>query len=107
MNEFLISIGVKASSLIAGLSGGIISLTYEDKITPYRAAMLIITGGICASYLTPIVIDWANKIATVGDHAENGGAFIIGLLSMKIVGGLLKLGEKFKRNPEKFIKKSR
>lgn len=98
--DWIQQLGFKLPSLAAGFFGGIVSLTYEKSVTFSRALLMIVTGAVCAGYLPPILNKWLN----FGDSLENGLAFIVGLLSMKLVGGLMKLGERFEKNPLKTIK---
>lgn len=96
-------IGIEIAFLFAGLSGGVLSLGYSENMTFKKAILQIITGGACASYLTPILIqilpNWIPISATVG----NGLAFIIGLIGMFLVPAIMKLGLYVKRNPLKLL----
>lgn len=98
--EILESLGVKAPSLVAGLAGGAASLTFQKNIGWLRALVLIITGAVCAGYLTPLAVDYV----AADQRLEGAYAFLIGLLSMHIIGGLISLGERFQDNPGAFLK---
>lgn len=100
MTDIFDFIGIKASSLVAGVFGAVASLTYQPNISALRALVLVVTGATSAAYLTPLVGQWLD----LSDTTENAYAFIIGLLSMKIIGGLMTMGERFRNNPEAFIK---
>lgn len=100
MDNFFEFIGVKPTSLVAGVFGAVASLTYERQISVLRAVILIITGAASAAYLTPLVGGWLE----LTDNTENAYAFIIGLLSMKIIGGLMNIGDRFRQDPEAFLK---
>lgn len=100
MTDILELIGIKTSSLVAGVFGAVASLTYERNIGVIRAMILIVTGATCAAYLTPLAASWLE----LSDNTESAYAFIIGLLSMKIIGGLMTIGDRFRRDPESFIK---
>lgn len=52
--DFEQQFGIKLSVLLAGLIGGVVSLTYETKITFYRALLLIVSGASVAAYLQPL-----------------------------------------------------
>lgn len=100
MTDIFEFIGIKASSLVAGVFGAVASLTYERNIGVIRALVLIITGATSAAYLTPLAAQWLE----LSDNTESAYAFIIGLLSMKIIGGLMSLGDRFRQDPESFLK---
>jgi hypothetical protein len=93
-------LGLKSTALVAGVFGAAASLSYERGIRPGRAVALILVGAASAGYLTPVVAGWTSTTPAM----ENAYAFIIGLLSMRIIGGLITLGERFKQDPAAFIK---
>lgn len=74
-------LGLKFSVLLAGLIGGIVSLTYEEKISFKRALLLILVGASTAAYLQPI----AEHIAGLSENFSTGLGFVLGLVSMKII----------------------
>ncbi len=95
--------GIKIANLIAGLCGGLVSLVFEKKLSFKRALLLIFVGAISSSYLTPILQHWID----FSEPTENAAAFLIGLMSMNILGGLLRLADSFESNPAKFYKNVR
>jgi high-affinity Fe2+/Pb2+ permease len=99
--SLLEQIGLKSPALVAGVFGAAASLSYERGIGPGRAVVLILVGAACAGYLTPVIAEWLSPSSS---SIENAYAFIIGLLSMRIIGGLITLGERFKEDPAAFIK---
>lgn len=74
-------LGIKVSALLGGLVGGLISLTYEEKISFGRAVLLILCGGFTSGYAFVLANDyWQLK------HSYSGiFGFGIGLISMRIV----------------------
>ena len=86
---------MKASALVAGLIGGIVSLTYEEKLSFGKAIILILTGAACAAYITPLVELYIDFDKGMG----NAFSFLIGLISMRLIGGVLVLADKWKIKP--------
>ena len=73
--------GIKLSVIIAGFVGGIVSLTYETKISAIRAVLLITSGASVAAYLQPAIQHWMN----FPPQLANALGFVLGLSSMKVV----------------------
>jgi hypothetical protein len=100
VDQFLEGFGLKSTSLVAGVFGAVASLTYERNISPMRAVFLILVGAAAAGYLTP----WLAEYMKVDGATANAYAFLIGLLSMRIIGAILSIGEKIKKDPVTFLK---
>lgn len=94
------ALGIKADATIAGLIGGVISLSFLRDLTPFKAFLAILTGSACAAYLTPLVVVYFR----LGESGEHAAAFLTGLLGMNILAGLFKLSERFRNEPIKTIK---
>jgi len=94
------ALGIKVSILLSGIAGGVVSLTYEDKIPPIRAIGMIFCGGATAAYTQPVLTHYLS----LDDVYANAIGFFLGLVSMKIVGILLSFLEHFKKNPTLLIK---
>ena len=75
-------IGITISFLISGLFGAIL-MASKNTETSIRSTLLSIFGGMAAAnYLTPIMIELLNlKEAKL----QNGLAFIVGFLGLKLV----------------------
>lgn len=82
--------GIKVSVLAAGLIGGIVSLTFEQKISAIRAVMLILTGCSTAVYTHPIIESYYHTSPDIGP----GISFIISLLSMRVIKRVLDVIDK-------------
>lgn len=91
--DFEQQLGIKLSVLISGLVGGIISLTYEEKISAQRAVLLIVSGASTAAYLQPL----AEHYLSFPENFSTGLGFVLGLTAMKILDFII-------RNTEKFLK---
>jgi hypothetical protein len=75
-------IGITISFLISGLFGAIL-MASKDTQTSIKSTILSIFGGMAAAnYLTPIMTDLLNLEEA---KLQNGLAFIIGFLGLKLV----------------------
>jgi hypothetical protein len=92
--------GIKLGLAIAGLAGGVVSLSYVKPLTKTQAVLAVFTGAVCAAYLTPLAIDHFS-LSPAGEH---GAAFLIGVTALNIVPGFIKLSERFRSNPEDWKK---
>jgi hypothetical protein len=75
------ALGVKLSTIVAGFAGGIVSLAFLKNLTRLQAVIAVVTGSLCAAYLTPV----ATLKLGVSADLQNAAAFVIGLCSMNIV----------------------
>lgn len=78
-------LGIKLSVLIAGLMGGVVSLTYEEKISTSRAILLILAGASTAAYLQPL----AENVINIPQNLSTGLGFVLGLVSMKVIDAIM------------------
>ena len=78
-------LGIKLSVLVAGLIGGIVSLTYETKLSFMRALLLIIGGASTAAYLHPLTEHYLG----LDNKFSSGVGFVLGLVSMKVINFLI------------------
>lgn len=101
--DILHQLGLKITTITAGLIGGLISLTYQKSIKWYKALFVIIIGGITAGYVTPLL----TSILSLGTNLENSMAFILGLLGMRLTTAIVSLLEKISKDPSEFIRKIR
>lgn len=92
-------LGIKFSVIIAGFLGGVISLTFVRQLTKTQMAAAVSTGTVTTHYLTPLAVHYTG----LGLDLESGVAFLIGIMSMNIVPGLLRLSEAFKADPRSFL----
>lgn len=95
--------GIKAASAIAGFAGAVVSLQAIKPLTHGQAMLAVLTGALVAIYGTPVV---AHYLALT-DELQNGIAFFLGLGSMHIVPGLIRIAEIFKRDPMGMIGRGR
>ncbi len=89
-------LGLRVSSLVAGLVGGVLALSMMPKLTFRKSVTAVIGGGACAGYATPIVAD---VLSLASRNVENGLAFVLGVVGMNILGGLFKLSERWRERP--------
>lgn len=77
--------GIRLSAFVAGLIGGLISLTYEHQLSPIRALALILAGGVTAGYsFTALEYYWNLHPTTTGI-----ASFGLGLVSMRLIDALI------------------
>lgn len=90
-------LGIKLSVLVAGLIGGIVSLTYETRLSFSRALLLIVGGASTAAYLHPLMAHYLS----LDNQFSSGVGFVLGLVSMKIINFIMANAEKIL---EKYVK---
>lgn len=98
-------LGVKYATLIAGIAGGVVSLSFLKDLTRWQSGMAVLTGALTAGYLTPVITRQLHAWVDTGLAAENAVGFLLGLTAMNIVPGLIKISEFFKQHPLKFFKR--
>ena len=94
------ALGIKISVLLSGIAGGVVSLTYEDKIPPVRALGMIFCGGATAAYTEPLLAKYLDLATAHG----NAIGFFLGLISMKLVHIILSLMDHVKGDPTILLK---
>ena len=94
-------LGVKVASVVAGFAGGVVSLSYLKPLTKSQMLLAVATGALIAGYITPAVLHYI----TFPSELENGIAFLVGLTAMNIVPGFIAIADRFRQNPEGFIRK--
>lgn len=77
--EFLKAFGLDAVLLLAGIAGGISSLTKNSQLTKRQKFISVLSGGLSANYLTPLVGHWLN----LTDDVLYGVAFLLGYGGLK------------------------
>lgn len=93
--------GIKAVTAVAGFIGAVASLSAIKPLTRTQAVLAVLTGAAVAGYLTPVAAHYAD----LNEELQNGVAFVLGLTSMHIVPGLLRLGEMFRNDPMSFFRR--
>lgn len=89
-------LGLKISAFIAGIVGAVISLTYEEKLSFWRAIFLIFAGGVTAGYGFKGAQTWLG----FSDNLSGFFGFLLGLISMRLVDSVLQLANLLKKNPK-------
>jgi len=77
--DFLKAFGLDAVLLLAGIAGGISSLTKTSKLTKSQKFISVLSGGFAANYLTPLVGKWLG----LTDDVLYGVAFLLGYGGLK------------------------
>jgi hypothetical protein len=96
--EILKLLGFNIQYIVAGFSGGIVTLIFIN-MERSKAALSVLGGALVANYLAQPVILFVGRAMGVQIplSAELGGAFICGLVAIKIVKGIYNRGEKFEK----------
>ena len=85
---------IGASAMFARLLSGQNELSVKQQFK--RIVTAILASGIAWFILEQTDVSSFTKAITYG---------IIGVVSPEVIGGLVRLGQKFEKNPEQFIKK--
>lgn len=86
--KLLETIGIDKVLLLAGIAGGFVSLTSKPKgMTRLQQIGTVISGGLTANYLTPLVAEWWSG----SDHTVYGLAFVLGYSGMKSIEIIFKV----------------
>lgn len=83
-------------TIIAGLFGSAVAAVFLPRFTLRALAGTFIAGEGCATFLAPSVND---LLAVSNENFRGSIAFLIGVFGMAFVIGLLKWGERFKKDP--------
>lgn len=94
-------LGVKYAALVAGFAGGVISLAFLRELNRAQMVLAVLAGSACAGYLTPVAIPMLARAVGIEPTPalENAAAFLLGLTSMNLIPGLMRLSEIFRRDP--------
>lgn len=84
---FLKNIGIESQTFIAGMSGAVVFLTKSKNMTRTQQFLTVLSGGLSANYLTPVVANWFNLNPSV----LYGIAFLLGYSGMKSVELLINI----------------
>lgn len=94
-----VALGIKPSSLLAGLLGAVLALPYMPSRRWWEKVFAVFGGMVCSAYLAPLVAD---RIG-LGMTGHNATCFVVGVMGINIVSGLFGLSDRFRRNPERFL----
>lgn len=92
---------LKNSPFVIGFLGSMTALMFEPKLSIRRTSFLLFTGTVCAGYLAPFV---AEVLHFESPNAQAAIAFITGTMGMRLVGGLIVLAEKFRKDPTALLR---
>jgi Na+/proline symporter len=88
-------LGIKGATVVAGFAGAVVSLSFVKQLSKKQMILSVLVGSVTATYLTSFLLAWLD----LGQAAQNGAAFIIGLTAMNIIPGILKLTEWLCQDP--------
>jgi hypothetical protein len=89
-------IGIRVGSVVAGLVGGVLSLSMLPRLTFRKAVTAVLGGGACAAYGTPLAVEY---LGIASRNLENGLAFVLGVVGMNLLGGAMKLSDRWRKEP--------
>jgi uncharacterized membrane protein len=97
MKNFFNSLGFDIT-FIAGIAGGIVSLTKQKDLSFKESLIAVLSGGFTANYLTPLVAEWLN----FSEKTLYGIAFLLGYTGLKTVEIIMKsMHKKLSSNNDK------
>lgn len=96
--NFLREVGIDIAILIAGLSGGLVSLRKDEKMTVWQKIFTVMSGGLIATYLTPLLIPLSVKLFGKGLKIEYGLGFVVGYMGLKAIEFIISKFLKNKNN---------
>jgi len=76
--KWLKLVGFEVGMFIAGLFGAFVNTNTMKGLKPYERAGLIISGGLVANYITPVLVN----IMDFNESTQFGMAFVIGYMGM-------------------------
>ena len=89
----------QTGALAAGIAGAIVSFSYQRPKNLLDAILRVVGGMFGAVYLGPITA----KLLGFGPEFESAIEFLIGLVSMHLMGGIFGMAQLFKENPRALI----
>lgn len=96
--QVLHDIGIDVAMMIAGLSGGLVSLRKDDDLSHWQKLLTVASGGMISTYLTPIFLSLFVKMFGDSIKVQYGLAFIIGYMGLKSIEFII---SKFSKNNSK------
>ena len=107
MEDLFAKIGLKAGHLIVGGIGAAIAVHLGEPPSTVRGkfkrTLIVIFSVFSTGFLTPLVLTWLPVIAD--SPAEYGVGFILGLYSLSMLNGIMKIVNGFVVDPIGTIKK--
>jgi len=79
--QFFKEIGIDLVLIVAGIFGGFVFVNKTDKLSTKQKIGTVISGGLTANYVTPLVADWMN----LSENSLYGIAFFLGYGGLKLV----------------------
>lgn len=95
--------GIETQTFIAGASGAVVFLTKSKSMTRTQQFLTVLSGGLSANYLTPMVANYLN----LDDKVLYGIAFILGYSGMKSVELIINISKSKITKNEDFTDRDR
>lgn len=94
-------LGLKYTTLLGGFLGSLVSLSFITELGWAARASAVLTGTATAAYVTPIIVAYW----TIGEAAENGIGFLLGLTSMNLIPAVIAASRWLRCNVGKILAK--
>lgn len=94
MIEILKQLGFNLAYIVAGFSGGVVTLLFVN-LERNKAVLTIFACALTANYLTA----WIQHYLQLPAGAELGSAFVVGIIGISLVRGIYKRGENWEHKP--------
>jgi hypothetical protein len=75
------AIGIDLGLVLAGFFGALLLALTAKNQTPGRAITSILSGALCANYMTPIALHFMPE--SIQNNGKYGAAFIMGFIGLK------------------------
>lgn len=99
MHDWQLFFGVKVSSLLAGLAGGLVrALMMRSGLTKWQVFVSCIVGALTAGYLTPVFMHVLPYHDAAG--AEGAVGYAIGLSAMYLCEGVMRAAKSWRDDPK-------
>lgn len=91
----------KGLYIAAGLTGAVLSLAFVKNLSPWQGVWSVAGGAGCAAFIAPTVIQYLG----IAGPTEYALVFLCGFVGLNILGGIMKLAEKFREGPIEFLRR--
>lgn len=88
------------SPFVVGFAGALVGVIVRGKLSFLAKLSMLTVGAVSATYLAPGIARWSGIESL---EYLSVIAFVIGVIGLQIMGGLIKLGEDIKDNPDKYL----
>lgn len=83
--KFLQELGWDLLVTVSGFAGGLYSLNKSPNLTMKQKVITVLSGGLVATYITPLVILFLGKFIKNVENVSYGVGFVVGYLGLKSI----------------------